>query len=356
MLRNPTNAGDRRLPRLQRRDRPDARPRRRDRRRRAGGLAAAVYGASEGLDVLVLESNAPGGQAGSSSRIENYLGFPTGISGQELAGARLHAGAEVRRRRCMIAKGATAAHLRAQAVRASRSTTARACRRATVIIATGARVPAAAARQPVAVRGRRRLLRRDVHRGAALRRRRGDRRRRRQLRRPGGGVPRADRAGACTCSCASGGLADSMSRYLIRRIEENPAIDAAHAHRDRRRSKATTTSSACAGATTQTGDDRDARHPARVRHDRRRAEHGAGSTAASRSTPRASSRPDPTCRATIWRRARWPLAAAAATCSRRACPACSRSATSRGGNIKRVASAVGEGSIAVSFVHQVLHE
>ena len=50
------------------------------------GLAAAVYAASEGLEVLVLESKAPGGQAGSSSRIENYLGFPTGISGQELAG------------------------------------------------------------------------------------------------------------------------------------------------------------------------------------------------------------------------------------------------------------------------------
>src|SRR3989449_5520442 len=50
------------------------------------GLAAAVYGASEGLDVLVLETHAPGGQAGSSSRIENYLGFPAGISGNELAG------------------------------------------------------------------------------------------------------------------------------------------------------------------------------------------------------------------------------------------------------------------------------
>jgi thioredoxin reductase (NADPH) len=50
------------------------------------GLAAALYGASEGLNVLVVESNAPGGQAGSSSRIENYLGFPTGISGQDLAG------------------------------------------------------------------------------------------------------------------------------------------------------------------------------------------------------------------------------------------------------------------------------
>jgi thioredoxin reductase (NADPH) len=50
------------------------------------GLAAAVYGSSEGLDVLVVESNAPGGQAGASSKIENYLGFPTGISGRELAG------------------------------------------------------------------------------------------------------------------------------------------------------------------------------------------------------------------------------------------------------------------------------
>jgi thioredoxin reductase (NADPH) len=49
------------------------------------GLAAAVYGASEGLNVLVVEGNAPGGQAGSSSRIENYLGFPMGISGQDLA-------------------------------------------------------------------------------------------------------------------------------------------------------------------------------------------------------------------------------------------------------------------------------
>jgi thioredoxin reductase (NADPH) len=49
------------------------------------GLAAAVYAASEGLHTLVIEAQAPGGQAGSSSKIENYLGFPTGVSGQELA-------------------------------------------------------------------------------------------------------------------------------------------------------------------------------------------------------------------------------------------------------------------------------
>jgi thioredoxin reductase (NADPH) len=50
------------------------------------GLAAAVYGASEGLRTVVLEQTAPGGQAGSSMRIENYLGFPTGVTGSELAG------------------------------------------------------------------------------------------------------------------------------------------------------------------------------------------------------------------------------------------------------------------------------
>jgi len=49
------------------------------------GLAAAVYAASEGLNILLIESHAPGGQAGTSSKIENYLGFPTGVSGQELA-------------------------------------------------------------------------------------------------------------------------------------------------------------------------------------------------------------------------------------------------------------------------------
>ena len=49
------------------------------------GLAASVYGASEGLDVVTIDSNAPGGQAGKSSKIENYLGFPTGISGSDLA-------------------------------------------------------------------------------------------------------------------------------------------------------------------------------------------------------------------------------------------------------------------------------
>src|SRR5215471_11228149 len=67
------------------------------------GLAAAVYGASEGLDVLLLESYSPGGQAGSSSRIENYLGFPAGVSGNELA-ARAYTQAQKFGAQMMLAK------------------------------------------------------------------------------------------------------------------------------------------------------------------------------------------------------------------------------------------------------------
>ena len=67
------------------------------------GLAAAVYAASEGLDVLVIEKAAPGGQAGSSSKIENYLGFPTGLSGQELA-ARAIAQSEKFGAKIMVAR------------------------------------------------------------------------------------------------------------------------------------------------------------------------------------------------------------------------------------------------------------
>ncbi len=73
------------------------------------GLAAAVYGASEGLDVLVIESSAPGGQAGASSRIENYLGFPLGITGQELA-ARAHTQAQKFGAQILVAKHAVSLH------------------------------------------------------------------------------------------------------------------------------------------------------------------------------------------------------------------------------------------------------
>ena len=70
------------------------------------GLATAVHGASEGLDVVTIEMNSPGGEAGSSSKIENYLGFPTGISGQEPAD-RAYAQAQKFGARIIVAKAAT---------------------------------------------------------------------------------------------------------------------------------------------------------------------------------------------------------------------------------------------------------
>jgi thioredoxin reductase (NADPH) len=73
------------------------------------GLAAAVYAASEGLNVLVVETAAPGGQAGSSSRIENYLGFPMGISGNDLANRAL-AQAQKFGASMMIARSAVRLH------------------------------------------------------------------------------------------------------------------------------------------------------------------------------------------------------------------------------------------------------
>ncbi len=70
------------------------------------GLAAAVYAASEGLSTIVVEGMAPGGQAGTSSKIENYLGFPTGISGQALAG-RAQAQAQKFGARLAVSRAAT---------------------------------------------------------------------------------------------------------------------------------------------------------------------------------------------------------------------------------------------------------
>src|SRR5437763_420650 len=70
------------------------------------GLSAAVYSASEGLNLVMLETHAPGGQAGSSSKIENYLGFPTGISGQELA-TRAYTQAQTLGARLLIGQSAT---------------------------------------------------------------------------------------------------------------------------------------------------------------------------------------------------------------------------------------------------------
>ncbi|MEM8826203.1 MAG: FAD-dependent oxidoreductase, partial [Pseudomonadota bacterium] len=102
------------------------------------GLATAVYAASEGLNTIVLEAMAPGGQAGTSSKIENYLGFPTGISGQALAG-RAQVQAQKFGARLAIARQATAIKCNDDPVFGI-STDAEECVHArAVVIATGAR-------------------------------------------------------------------------------------------------------------------------------------------------------------------------------------------------------------------------
>ena len=186
------------------------------------GLAAAVYGASEGLDVLVLETDAPGGQAGSSSKIENYLGFPTGISGNELAG-RAFTQAQKFGAQIMIAK--CAKHLAcdrkpyALEMDDGQSISTRA-----VIIATGAVYRRLSQDNASQFEGA------GIYYGATFVES--------QLCRDeevivvGGGNSAGQAAVflAQTSKCVhvlvrGETLAASMSRYLIRRIEETPTID-----------------------------------------------------------------------------------------------------------------------------------
>jgi thioredoxin reductase (NADPH) len=185
------------------------------------GLAAAVYAASEGLDVLVLETIAPGGQAGSSSRIENYLGFPTGISGQDLAGRALMQsekfGAEVAIARSAVALDCASTpytvHLASGEVVPTR----------TVVIASGARyrkppLPELARFEGAGV------MYSATHVEAQLCKDE-------EIAIVGGGNSAGQAAVFLSQSSAQvnvlvrgSGLADSMSRYLIRRIEDSANV------------------------------------------------------------------------------------------------------------------------------------
>jgi thioredoxin reductase (NADPH) len=190
------------------------------------GLAAAVYGASEGLDVLVLETHAPGGQAGASSKIETYLGFPTGISGQALAG---RAFTQAEKFGASVAIACSAAKLRCtERPFAVQLSTGDVVRARSVVIASGAQYR----KLP--------LERLADFEGAGVYYAAGPM----EKQMCGGGeeevivVGGGNSAGQAAVFLASPlnpvkqvhmlvrstGLADSMSRYLIRRIEENPRI------------------------------------------------------------------------------------------------------------------------------------
>jgi thioredoxin reductase (NADPH) len=123
------------------------------------GLAAAVYGASEGLKVLVIEADVPGGQAGSSSRIENYLGFPTGISGLDLT-TRAYAQAQKFGAEIMIAKRAAKLACERQPYSLDVGDDSRVSAR-TLIIATGAQYRRRINRGVIHPQGASEILRHD---------------------------------------------------------------------------------------------------------------------------------------------------------------------------------------------------
>jgi thioredoxin reductase (NADPH) len=185
------------------------------------GLAAAVYAASEGLDVLVLETGTPGGQAGSSSKIENYLGFPTGISGLALAArARVQAqkfGAEIRTAYSALKLNC---HERPYAVELCHGNAVRA---RTIIIATGAEY------RQLAIEHASRFLGTGIYYAATATEAR--RCEMKEVIVVGGGNSAGQAAVYLAGRCShvhllvrSKGLADSMSRYLIRRIDETANI------------------------------------------------------------------------------------------------------------------------------------
>jgi len=185
------------------------------------GLAAAVYGASEGLDVLVLETHWPGGQAGASSRIENYLGFPTGISGQDLAG-RAYAQAQKFGADVLIAKGASRLQCGGSTYVVETSDGVRVPAR-TVVIASGAEY------RRLDCDRMRRFENAGVYFGATFLEAQlcgGE-----EVIVVGGGNSAGQAAVFLAGTAAhvhllvrSKGLADTMSRYLVRRIEEHPRI------------------------------------------------------------------------------------------------------------------------------------
>src|SRR5437763_3978796 len=314
------------------------------------GLAAAVYGASEGLDVLVVESTAPGGQAGSSSRIENYLGFPTGIAGMDLAaratnqaqkfGAQLMVGTGARRLTCDR-------NPRALEIGDGQRLSARA-----VIIATGAEY------RRLAIDGVSRFEGAGVYDAATFMEAQlcaGD-----EVVIVGAGNS-AGQAAVFLAGAArrvhmvirSTGLADTMSRYLIRRIEDHPAIV---------RNVLTEIVSLEGNGHLERVGWRDNETGRVETHGIRHVFTMTGAVPSTRwlggcltLDAKGFIKTGPDLSPEELAAARWPLARAPHLLETSR-PGVFAIGDVRAGSLKRVASAVGEGSIAIAAVHQVLHE
>jgi len=313
------------------------------------GLAAAVYGASEGLAVLLLESNLPGGQAGSSSRIENYLGFPTGISGLDLTG-RAYAQALKFGARVVVARGAAGLVCAGQQQYEVTMDDGRRLPARSVIIASGAEY-----RKPP-------LPNLSTFEGAgvyyAATRMEG------QLCTGGevvvvGGGNSAGQAAVFLSGFArrvhmfvrGEGLAATMSRYLIRQVEENAAISL------RTRTQVTALEGDGELRRVHWRDDRSGETGALAVGQLFLMTGAVPNTAWLNGCVALDDKgfiktgPDLSAddlHAAGWRLTRQPFLLETSR------PGIFAVGDARANNIKRVASAVGEGSIAVAFVHQVL--
>ncbi len=314
------------------------------------GLAAAVYAASEGLDVLVIESMAPGGQAGSSSRIENYLGFPSGISGEELA-ARAHTQAQKFGAQVLIARQAAGLECEKTPYVIEVNDGQRVEARA-IVIASGAEY------RKLAVPDLARFEGNGVYYAASFIESQlcSDE----EVIVVGGGnsagqaaVYLAQTAKRVYVLVRSSGLAASMSRYLIRRIEEHPDIELR----------------TCTEVVRLEGDDRLQHVTLRDNNtgvlDRRPIRHVFSMTGAVPKTGWLNgcvvlddigfiktgadlSRDDLTV-------ARWSLLRPPHPLET-SLPGVFAVGDVRSGSVKRVASAVGEGSVSIASVHQILAE
>lgn len=313
------------------------------------GLAAAVYGASEGLDVLVIEAESPGGQAGSSSRIENYLGFPLGISGQELAG-RAAAQAQKFGAKVLIANNVTK-------LNCDRSPyelivdCGQGIRSRTVVIASGAQYKKPKLENLTKFEGQ------GVYYGAtyieaqlcvkedAI---------------VVGGGNSAGQAAVYLSQTASkvhmlvrsGQLSDTMSRYLIQRIEENPVIEL-HYYTEIVGLDGDTQLECVTWRDQNTGEisTHDIRYVFIMAGGSPRTDWLKGCVAMDNKGFILTGRDlDPVLQDYHWPLPRVPQMLETSL------PGVFAVGDVRAGNVKRVASAVGEGSIAISLVHRVLAE
>ena len=315
------------------------------------GLSAAVYAASEGLDVLVIEARAPGGQAGSSSKIENYLGFPTGISGQALAGRALTQ-AQKFGAQLLIARTAAKLDCRQRPYAVHLGEEGGSVRTRAVVIATGAEyrkppLEALARFEGLGVYYAATFMEAQLCAGE-------------EVIVIGGGnsagqaaVFLAERARRVHMLVRSSGLAATMSRYLVRRIEDHPAIEL-HPYTE------------LVGLEGEMHLERVRwRNSERLAEETRPIRHVFVMTGATPSTSWVDGclaldangfiKTGPELSSEELAEAGWPLGRAPYLLETSA-PGVFAVGDVRSGNIKRVASAVGEGSIAISFVHRVLAE